>query len=108
MSSFRQIHENRRWPGGDGVIAGILQLGPDEIRDHCGVQFTAGQDDLDRFQEAALILPSERPVLLMRYDGDPSQGTTVFVDVRDDRSEARSELITALGLANDAFWWIPE
>jgi len=97
-----------RWPNGIDKPIAVLRAEPAELANRYGLRFTAGSDDFDEFQEAALQLKSGRPVLLYRYNGSPSPGTTVTVDQGDRAREALEELATAFQLKPQAIAWVSD
>jgi hypothetical protein len=104
---FTQV-EKGRWPNGIDKPIAVLRAEPDELAARYGLQFRAGSDDFDRFQEAALRLRSGRPVLLYRYERSPSTGTTVTIDQVDRAREALDELIAALELRRRGITWVSD
>lgn len=105
---FTQVTTKERWPSGADKPIAVLRAEPEELAKRYGLQFHAGSDDLDRFQEVALRLASGRPVLLYRYERSPSAGTTVVVDHGDHAREALDELVAALDLRERGIVWISD
>ena len=105
--SFVQVTEGR-WPSGREQIIGILTSDPAQLAEVNHIEFSPGSDDLDTFLQAALRLPSGRPVLLMRYSKMPTTGTLVLADSLDDPAEARRELLLILHQSLHGFSWTPD
>ncbi|MGH7719613.1 MAG: hypothetical protein ACREON_12320 [Gemmatimonadaceae bacterium] len=103
-NSFKQV-KLQGWPSGDCEAIAILREEPAALARRAGLAFERGVDDLDQFWAATIRLPSQRQLLLMRYDGYPHPGTEVYADKRDNREAARAELLEALGLRGDSFSW---
>jgi hypothetical protein len=104
---FEQVHAGR-WPSGTDKTIGVIKYEPEDLTERSGVRFTAGSDESDEFVEAALRLPSGRPILLTRYAHDSFRGTAVHADSLDDAELARAEVLEALRLASDVYSWISE
>jgi|SRR5215212_2752460 len=102
---FQQLFVPTHWPSGDGVPVAKLEMGPGELAERFGIRFARGSDDLDEFEEAGIVLDSGRPLLLMRYEGEPP-GTNLLIDAADNAAEARNEFLRAFGLNADAFSWV--
>jgi len=97
-----------RWPSGIDKPIAVLRAEPAELSKRYGLRFTAGSDDFDEFQEAALKLRSGRPVLLYRYSRSPSPGTTVTIDDGDRAREALKEFAAAFRLEQRAITWVSD
>jgi hypothetical protein len=95
--SLQQVFTRHAWLSGADRVAGHLTLGPEAVSRRCGLRFSEGQDDLDRFREAAVKLSSGRPVLLVNRPS-ANYGLDVLIDVQDQVPAAMTELTEALRL----------
>lgn len=103
-----QQADRQPWPSGTGKAIAVLRLGPEELTARYSLRFVEDYDNLDYYVASGVRLPSGRRVVLLRHRGNPDPGTVVEADSRDNSSEARRELLDALGLAEEAFAWTPE
>src|SRR5689334_6681055 len=101
---LRQIQQPI-WPSGRTQPIVVLYFEPSHITRRFGVQFHRERDDLDEADVATVQLPSGRLLLFVRYLRNPSSGTEVAVDSRDDPQAARSELLETLDLDESAIKW---
>jgi hypothetical protein len=68
-----------------------------------------GVDDLDYFEELALVLPSGRIALLRHHRGAPPDSTTVHLQFDDGKAEsALSEVLAVLQLSDQQVGWRSE
>ena len=104
---LRQIQQPI-WPSGRTRSIAVLHFEPSHIARRFGVQFHHERDDLDEADVAAVQLPSGRLLLFVRYLGNPSSGTEVAADSRDDPEAARRELLETLDLDQTAVKWTPD
>jgi hypothetical protein len=105
--SFRQV-EMERWPSGKDRSIAVVRMEPPELETRYGLIFSDEHDDLDYLSEAAVLLPSGRRLLFVRYRRNQAPGTEVRTDGDDDPQSARDELLRALGMDETIFSWVPD
>jgi hypothetical protein len=105
MSSFTQT-EPVPWPSGYGEAAAVVALSPEALATSYGLRFFEGSDNLDDYDAAAIRLQSGRRIGLLRHRGNPSPGTELHADARDDFLDAIREFLDAFELSVDDLVWV--
>jgi hypothetical protein len=73
------------------------------------IRFSAGDDDLDRYEEAAFLLNDDLPFVLRHYAGHPANTTTLYLPRRyqevDQITSIVGRIIRELSLDRDDVVW---
>jgi hypothetical protein len=85
------------WPSGHGEAAAVVARSPEALAARYGLQFFEGNDNLDA---------SGRRLGLLRHCGNPSPGTELHADARDDFLDAIREFLDAFELSADDLAWV--
>jgi hypothetical protein len=76
------------------------------LQQRYGLKFEEGEDDLDRYELAAIPIADGGQLWLLRYRRAPSPGTVVYADSAADPAPTREQLLAMLGLSHeDLSWW---
>ena len=94
------------WPSGHGEAAAVVARSPEALAARYGLQFFEGNDNLDAYVAAAIRLSSGRRLGLLRHCGNPSPGTELHADARDDFLDAIREFLDAFELSADDLAWV--
>ena len=105
------------WLHGDGRPIASVRYTPDELHQLNGIVFSRTYDGLDNLSFAAYS-PADRPIpgwsvipallVLIRYDGDPDPGTTVYADAALSIEQAYELTQHLLGIQSHDFTWLAE
>jgi len=102
---FKQ-EKGGKWPSGKDQALAVLRQEPEELTQTLAIDFRDGADELGSYKEAALLLPSGRQVLLIRWVLSDNKGTEVLVDSSDDSTSAFEEVLDSLGLLLADIQWV--
>ncbi len=102
----RQVTPHQRFPSGDSRALVMLTGEPRELAARYGLSFEEGEDDFDAFQLAAIALADGSQAWLLKYRGEPTPGTVVYVDAGADFAQAKALLAQALELTDEDILWV--
>lgn len=97
--------EFKGWPSGDCKPVLEITLNPEDIEKRYGLNFLRDKDDLDWYMGAHFLLKSIGPVVVMKYDNSPSNGTFIYQDSSIDIDIGIEELIYYLELDSSEITW---
>ena len=107
MSAQFRVLADHKWTTGVPRAIASLHDDPDRLAKRLRVKFQEDSDDLDRFRQVYLRLPSGRVVVLRRHVRNPVPGTAVYAEAKDSPSDALTELLEATGLSAKDVSWTP-
>lgn len=83
----------------------VIDLTPQAIEAICDLRFERTQDDLDQILIAVVEI-GPRQLALLRYDSNPTSGTTLYVGANNESAESDLRALLAyLGLSEDSISW---
>ena len=101
-----QVAPHDYWPSGGSRDLAEIRFSPEELAERYGLTFTTGDDDLDRYQLAAIRLPDASQAWFIKHRGDQFPGTLVRVDADADLPRSKALLTQTLGLTERDFAWV--
>ncbi len=97
QTQFKQLELEGWLPAINKAVA-VLKHEPDDLEASLSINFTESYDDLDYFKIAILELDNGKQFCLLRYRGNPSGGTEIWVS--KDSSNFYNDINEILGSLN--------
>ncbi len=97
--------EFKGWPSGDNKPILELAFLPKDIESRYKLLFHRGKDDLDWYMGTYFIDALLGPIVMMRHESTPSDGTILYVDGDVDIDAGIKRICKVLNLERDDILW---
>jgi hypothetical protein len=97
-----------KWQSGDRKPVLEIKLLPDDLTKRYELKFREEPDDLDWCQSTHFFDQEIGPVVLLRYQSAPIEGTLCYIDSKIDSQVAIQRIIEDLGLVSSDILWSVE
>lgn len=103
------IKDFEGWPSGDCKPIIELNFNPDELASRYSLNFAKEKDDLDWYKGTHFYLEDVcGPIVLMRHENSPTDGTVVYIDSKEDSLNAIARIKDALKIGDCKLLWVTD